>query len=210
MQAEKFLYCALFFRTFLSQLSSGHLEKGKSNHSFYANVLRKESMKMKTRKTIRKIVSLVLAVMMMASAFAFTASAAETNNSSSSLTSIFLDSLSKSVRTATAEPTPEHPLQYSYKAQFSATDPYGRLATPHYGYGYSVDFYPSKEAYENGAEPIGEAGTWDTGYGEGLYKATYSAVFNQTPPRTLYWVVEPETNVIFSPNAGYASAQLDA
>lgn len=205
MQAEKFLYCALFFRTFLSQLSSGHLEKGKSNISFYANVLRKESMKMKTRKTIRKIVSLVLAVMMMASAFAFTASAAETKNTS--LLSTFSDALV----TATAQPTPETPLEYSYKAQFYAKDVLGRVVESGYTgcqSRFTVSFYLSKEAYEQGAEPIFS----DRAYNckNGKYVLTYSDAFSQKPPRSLYWVVRPETNIIFTPNSGTAYAQLDA
>lgn len=198
MQAEKFLCCALFFRTFLSQLSSGHLEKGKSNHSFYANVLRKESMKMKTRKIIRKIVSLVLAVMMMASAFAFTASAAETKNTS--LLSAFSDALVS----ATAQPTPETPLRYSYKAKFSARDPYGRIVGPWTW----VDFYISRDAYEKGAEPI--ASIEDGADGNGRYEVIYSDVFSQKPPQSLYWVIRPHTNVIYTPNSGYAYAQLDA
>lgn len=197
-----------FFRTFLSRLSSGHLEKGKSNHPFYANVLRKESMKMKTRKTIRKIVSLVLAVMMMASAFAFTTSAAETKNTS--LLSAFSDALVS----ATAQPTPQTPLKYSYKAKFSAADPYGRLITIREQngwktYGFNVYFYISKDAYEQGATPIGSAESYQIG-DSGELAAVYSATFTSTPPRTLYWVVEPETNVIFTPNSGYANAQLDA
>lgn len=186
-----------FFRTFLSRLSSGHLEKGKSNHPFYANVLRKESMKMKTRKTIRKIVSLVLAVMMMASAFAFTASAAETKNTS--LLSAFSDALVS----ATAEPTPQTPLRYSYKAQFTARDPYGRVVGPE----AYVKFYISKDAYEKGAEPLDTESGWSDG--QGGYRITYTDVFSQRPPQTLYWVVVPDTNVIYTPNAGYATAQLD-
>lgn len=152
---------------------------------------------MKARKTIRKIVSLVLAVMMMASAFAFTASAAENNNTS--LFSAFSDALVS----ATATPTPETPLRYSYKAQFTAHDPYGRVVGP---YVY-VKFYISKDAYEKGAEPIDTEGGWSDG--EGGYRITYSDVFSEKPPTTLYWVVSPQTNVIFRNNSGYASAQLD-
>ena len=194
----------LFFRTFLSQLSSGHLEKGKSNHSFYANVLRKESMKMKTRKTIRKIVSLVLAVMMMASAFAFTANAAE--NNSQSLSEI----LAKSFAQATVVPTAENPLTYSYKAEFTARDVIGRVVTSDRTWeddsDFVVDFYLNKEAYDQGAQPVFS----HTAYfdGNGKYHLIYSDTFSQKPPATLYWVVEPYADVYFSPSHGTASAQL--
>lgn len=197
-----------FFRTFLLQLSSGHLEKGKSNHSFYANVLRKESMKMKTRKTIRKIVSLVLAVIMMASAFAFTANATE--NNSQSLSEIF----AKSFAQATAVPTPENPLTYSYKAQFTARDVIGRVVNSTGRTGsatnesyFLVHFYLSKEAYDQGAEPV--YSDFATFEGNGQYSLTYSDTFSQKPPATLYWVVEPYADVYFSPSHGTASAQLE-
>ena len=154
---------------------------------------------MKTRKTIRKIVSLVLAVMMMASAFAFTASAAETKNTS--LLSAFSDALVS----ATADPTPETPLEYSYKAQFYAKDVLGRVVDSG---DFTVSFYLSKEAYDQGAEPIFSGRAYNNKNGK--YVLTYSDAFSQKPPHSLYWVVRPETNIIFTPNSGTAYAQLDA
>lgn len=166
---------------------------------------------MKTRKTIRKIVSLVLAVMMMASAFAFTASAAENNKS---LFATLSDSMTKAYVNAIAEPTPEHPLTYSYKATLTAYDALGRTVDdfrdPTYSYPpykYAMlDFYTSKDAYEGGAEPV--ASYVLVNDDNGKYHATYEDTFSKKPPATLYWVVRPQANVIFYPSSGTASAQL--
>lgn len=168
-------------------------------------------MKMKTRKTIRKIVSLVLAVMMMTSAFAFTASAAENNKS---LFATLSDSMTKAYVNAIAEPTPEHPLTYSYKATLTAYDALGRTVDdfrdPTYSYPpykYAMlDFYTSKDAYEGGAEPV--ASYVLVNDDNGKYHATYEDTFSKKPPATLYWVVRPQANVIFYPSSGTASAQL--
>lgn len=155
-------------------------------------------------KPIRKALSLLFALVMVVSCFASTASAAE----STSLLGTLSDSFSKALVNATANPTPETPLTYSYTTPtIYCRDMYGRPSNR----GTYVTFYISKEAYEKGAEPI-YTKTVGGYYADGMFvngKATITIedLFSQKPPASLYFVVDPQPDTIYSPMNGYVYAQ---
>lgn len=167
-------------------------------------------------KPIRKALSLLFALVMVVSCFVSTASAASfldslsdsINKSMDQATDSMIDSMNKtsdsinrSIITATANPTPETPLTYSYSVTVYGHDLYGRAIGVPATY---VSFYISKDAYENGANPI------DTEriifpYGKG--EVQYRDVFSQKPPASLYYVVTPQADTVYTPMNGTVYAQ---
>lgn len=152
-------------------------------------------------KPIRKALSLLFALVMVVSCFASTASAAE----STSLLGALSDSFSKALVTATANPTPETPLTYSYTVKLRAHDLYGRI--PQDIPETYVSFYLSEDDYKKGAKPIDveRVNFYRVDHGEGT--AIYEAVFVQKPPTSLYYVVDAQPDMIYTPMKGTVYAE---
>lgn len=155
-------------------------------------------------KPIRKALSLLFALVMVVSCFASTASAAE----STSLLGALSDSFSKALVSATANPTPDTPLTYSYTTPtIYCRDMYGRPSSRQ----TYVNFYISKEAYEKGAEPIytkSVGGYYADGtFVDGKTTVTIEDLFSQKPPATLYFVVDPQPDTVYTPMNGTVYAQ---
>lgn len=157
-----------------------------------------------TGRGIRKVLSVLFALVIVGSCFACSASAEE----SKSFLQTMSDSFNQALVTATANPTPQTPLTYSYTTTIYARDMYGRTSNRE----TTVRFYASKEAYEKGAEPIctkSISSGWygDTEFREGKATVTYTDLFSQKPPATLYFVVDPQPDTVYSPMSGTVYAQ---
>lgn len=173
---------------------------------------------MKQHKKMRGILSLVMALLMMLSVFCCTASAANNNNSSalSQAISQGLANASKQtanvIRTSTARPSPETPLQYAYTVKLSVYDPYGRTVSSDWNEPYKMDFYTSKAAKEAGENPIATVsfGSYDNGKAYTVYNHTrnegvsYIDTYITNPPASLYYSIRPVTNTIFTRQEGTA------
>lgn len=146
------------------------------------------------KNKVRKLLSVLLAIMMMASCFAYTASAA-------SLLETFSDSFSQALVTATANPTPETPLTYSYTMSFYAKDLYGRPSQR----STNVEFYLSEDDYKKGAQPLYIRGTQPNAQGKAGVEI--HDVFVEKPPATLYFVIQPQPDTIYTPMSGTVYAQ---
>lgn len=188
-----------------------------------------------TGRGIRKVLSVLFALVIVGSCFACSAGAASfgdiladaindsikqtsdaINKSMDKATDSVInsmnqtsDSINRSIATANAQPSPEHPLTYTYKGTFYARDPYGRAVSisDRIIERVFIDFYISKEAYENGADPIYTDDTGTDEAGKGTFQ--YTDVFQATPPASLYFVIRPHVDVTFSPSSGTVYAQLD-
>lgn len=175
-------------------------------------------------KPIRKALSLLFALVMMVGCFASTASAASfldslsdsINKSMDQATDSMIDSMNKtsdsinrSIVTATANPTPETPLTYSYTVTIYAHDLYGRTSNTD----TTVSFYKDKDSYENGAPPIATSTstyrywTGAPSFNDGKCTFVYQDQFSQKPPASLYYVVTPQPDTIYSPMSGTVYVQ---
>lgn len=182
-------------------------------------------------KPIRKALSLLFALVMVVSCFASTASAASfldsltdsINKSMDQATDSMIDSMNKtsdsinrSIITATANPTPETPLTYSYTTPtIYCRDMYGRPSDRV----TTVNFYLNEDAYKKGAEAIytstigsggyfSKNGTYYYSYeGNGKSTVTIKDLFSQKPPATLYFVVDPQPDTVYTPMNGTVYAQ---
>lgn len=154
---------------------------------------------------IQKALSVLFAMVIVGSCFACSASAEE----SKSFLQTMSDSFNQALVTATANPTPQTPLTYSYTTTIYARDMYGRTSDRP----TTVCFYASKDAYEKGAEPIfsqriGSSNSWESScFEKGKATVTYTDLFSQKPPATLYFVVDPQPDTVYSPMSGTVYAQ---
>lgn len=152
-----------------------------------------------TGRGIRKALSVLFAMVIVGSCFACSASAEE----SKSFLQTMSDSFNQALVTATANPTPQTPLTYSYTTTIYARDMYGRTSDRP----TTVRFYASKEAYEKGAEPVYSENIRYFDFVNGKATITYTDLFSQKPPATLYFVVDPQPDTVYSPMSGTVYAQ---
>lgn len=148
---------------------------------------------------IQKALSVLFAMVIVGSCFACSASAEE----SKSFLQTMSDSFNQALVTATANPTPQTPLTYSYTTTIYARDMYGRTSDRP----TTVCFYASKEAYEKGAEPVYSENIRYFDFVNGKATITYMDLFSQKPPATLYFVVDPQPDTVYSPMSGTVYAQ---